>query len=257
MQFIAKLSLIATAATSLLGALALPTDNMLETRAAAKVYTKCTKPNTVALTFDDGPSGYIYGISKALLAAGAKGTFFFNGNNYGCIYDPENAIRVKYAYDKGHQIASHTWGHKDLSALSWDQVHDEMWRVEQALQRITGVIPAFMRPPYGKLNDNVKNVAGARGQSIALWDLDSGDSLGAPLARSEKLYDQAIAKKPSTILALNHEVYESTAHELVPYAIGKLQAAGYKLVTLAECLGDKPAYQSVGQPSLRDSSWQC
>ncbi|KAG9079760.1 Carbohydrate esterase 4 protein [Ceratobasidium sp. 370] len=228
MQFIAKLSLIVAAATTLLGALALPTDNMLETRAAAKVYTKCTKPKTVALTFDDGPYAYIYDISKALVAAGAKGTFFFNGDNYGCIYDADNAKRVKYAYDKGHQIASHTWGHKNLTTLTWDQVHDEMWRVEQALQKITGVVPAFMRPPFGEYNDNVKNVAGARGQSIAMWDFDSEDSLGASPAQSKKLYDQAIAKKPSTILALNHEVFERTAHEVIPYAIETLQAAGYK-----------------------------
>ncbi|KAG8737793.1 Carbohydrate esterase 4 protein [Ceratobasidium sp. 414] len=81
MQFISKLSIVAAVTISLLGAFALPTDSMLETRAAAKVYTKCTKPKTVALTFDDGPYAYIYDISKALVAAGAKGTFFFNGNN--------------------------------------------------------------------------------------------------------------------------------------------------------------------------------
>jgi len=33
------------------------------------------------------------------------------------IYDADNAKRVKYAYDKGHQIASHTWAHKDLSTV--------------------------------------------------------------------------------------------------------------------------------------------
>lgn len=42
----------------------------------AKVYSSCTKNNTVALTFDDGPYVYMYDISKALVAAGAKGTFF-------------------------------------------------------------------------------------------------------------------------------------------------------------------------------------
>ncbi|KAG9123482.1 Carbohydrate esterase 4 protein [Ceratobasidium sp. 392] len=235
MQLLARLSLIA-AATSLLSALALPTDHMLETRAAAKVYSKCTKPKTVALTFDDGPWYYIYDISKALVAAGAKGTFFFNGNNYGCIYDPDNAKRVKYAYDKGHQIASHTWAHKDLTTLTWDQVHDEMWRVEHALQKITGVVPAFMRPPYGNYNDNVKNVAGARNQSIAIWDFDSEDSIGATPAKSKKLYDAAIKKKPSTILALNHEVYERTAHEVLPYAISKLQSAGYESMIFSDLL---------------------
>lgn len=257
MQFFTKLSLVATAASALFGiAAAVPYNATLLTRAAAQVVTKCTVPNTVALTFDDGPYWYIYDISKALVAAGAKGTFFFNGNNYGCIYDADNAKRVKYAYDKGHQIASHTWGHKDLATLTWDQVHDEMWRVELALRKIAGVVPAFMRPPFGSYNDNVRNVAGARGQKVAIWDFDSGDSTGSTPAQSKAKYDQIIAQRPSTINALNHETYERTAHEVIPYVIPKLQAAGYKLVTLAECLGEQP-YQSIGTPETRDSSWTC
>ncbi|CAE6412646.1 unnamed protein product [Rhizoctonia solani] len=237
MQFFVKLSVAAAFASSIIGALAAPTNSTLLTRAPAQVITKCTVPNTVALTFDDGPYSYIYDISKALVAAGAKG-------------------RVKYAYEKGHQIGSHTWGHKDLSTLSWDQVHDEMWRVEQALQRIIGVNPAFMRPPYGSYNDNVREAAGVRGQKLAIWDFDSQDSVGATPAQSKQLYDQIISQHPSTILALNHETYERTAHEVIPYAIQKLQAAGYRLVTLAECLGQQP-YQSVGSPQTPDASWTC
>lgn len=44
---------------------------------------------------------------------------------------------------------------------------------------------------------------------------------------------------------------ETTAHQVVPYAIQKLQAAGYQLVTVSECLG-LPAYQSVVDPSTPD-----
>lgn len=70
-----------------------------------------------------------------------------------CIYDEDSVKRVKYVYDHGHQVASHTWAHKDLTTLSWDNsayrlcitfmtatlmsyfaaVHDEMWRVERKL----------------------------------------------------------------------------------------------------------------------------
>jgi peptidoglycan/xylan/chitin deacetylase (PgdA/CDA1 family) len=229
----------------------------LENRARAQVITRCTTPNTVALTFDDGPYVYLYDVSKALVAAGAKGTFFFNGNNYGCIYDPDNVKRVKYAIDHGHQIASHTWNHKDLTTLSWDQIHDEMWRVEQALRKIAGVVPAFMRPPYGNYNDLVRDAAGLRGQSLVTWDFDSQDSLGASVAKSKSLYNGVISRHPSTILALNHEVYETTVHQVLPYAISRLQNAGYRLVTLSECLGGKAPYQSVGPRGTRDSSWHC
>ena len=46
---------------------------------------------------------------------------------------------------------------------------------------------------------------------------------------------------------------ETTVHQVLPYAIKKLQAAGYKLVSLAECTG-LPAYQSVTTPGVRDVS---
>jgi hypothetical protein len=39
--------------------------------------------------------------------------------------------------------------------------------------------------------------------------------------------------------------------EVLPYAIEVLQAAGYKLVTVAECLGENP-YLRVDAPSARD-----
>ncbi|KAF9480888.1 carbohydrate esterase family 4 protein [Pholiota conissans] len=232
------------------------TEFSLDRRALATVYTKCTVAKNVALTFDDGPWVYMYDVVKALDAAGAKGTFFVNGNNYECIYNADEIKRVKYAYDHGHQLASHTWAHLDLSTLSWDKIHDEMWKVEQALVRITGAYPAFMRPPYGNYNNLVREASAARGQSLVTWDFDSEDSVGASVSTSKNLYTSAIAKKPNTMLALNHETYETTVHQVLPFAIQKLQAAGYKLVTVAQCLGKQP-YQSVVAAGTPDSSWHC
>ncbi|KAF5327911.1 hypothetical protein D9619_004027 [Psilocybe cf. subviscida] len=235
----------------------------LHRRAAAQVVTKCTKDKTAALTFDDGPFVYLYDISKTLLAAGAKGTFFFNGNNFGaapCIYNEDNAKRVKYALDKGHQIASHTWSHAHLTNLTADQVHNQMWLVEEALIKIAGVMPAYMRPPYGEYNNIVREVSGVRGQTIANWDFDSGDTWGITMDAQKKRYTDAIAealkKSPKTILTLNHEVHQQTAQVLLPFAIKALQDAGFKLVTLAECLGKTP-YQWTQAPGTRDATWTC
>ncbi|KAG7451428.1 carbohydrate esterase family 4 protein [Guyanagaster necrorhizus] len=224
-------------------------------RQLAQVISSCTQPNTVALTFDDGPWEYAEVVSDALTSKGAKGTFFYNGNNYECIYDQAEIERVQYVYNAGHQLASHTWSHPDLTTLTWDEIHDQMWRVEQALERIVGVVPAYMRPPYGNYNDLVLEAAYIRGQQVVLWDFDSGDSVGASVQESESTYDSTISQHPSTILALNHETYETTAYDVLPYAIDELQAAGYSLVTLAECLGESP-YQSVGSPQVNDG-WTC
>jgi peptidoglycan/xylan/chitin deacetylase (PgdA/CDA1 family) len=164
-------------------------------------------------------------ISRQLIAAGGRGTFFWNGDNCeprfcpvkivllnerfldGCIYDEINVKRVKYAYAQGNMVASHTWDHKDLTKLTFDQIHDELYRVELAFERLLGVTPAFMRPPYGNYNNLVRQVAAQRGQKLVLWDFDSGDSTGSTPAQSDKAYDALIKKHPGTILPLNHEVY--------------------------------------------------
>lgn len=86
-----------------------------------------------------------------------------------------------------------------------------MWRVELALTRILGVSPAFMRPPYGNYNDLVRQASSIRGQSLVLWDFDSGDSVGASVQESENNYSQVANQRPDTLLALNHETYETTA----------------------------------------------
>ncbi|EAU83261.2 chitin deacetylase [Coprinopsis cinerea okayama7 len=227
----------------------------LHARAPGQVITQCTVPGTAALTFDDGPWWFLYDISKQLIAEGGKGTFFFNGGSAGCIYNADQAKRVKYAFDKGHQVASHTWSHKDLATLNWDQIHHEFWLVEEALMKITGAYPAFVRPPYGSYNDLVKEVARVRGQAIALWDFDSND-WQQTADQINAQYTSLANSRPSSVLALNHEVYQHTAHVVVPHAIRVLKNAGYRLVTLAECVGQQP-YQWVGNPFPRDATWTC
>jgi peptidoglycan/xylan/chitin deacetylase (PgdA/CDA1 family) len=234
--------------------LASPQNGRVHKRAPAQVYSSCVNPNQVALTFDDGPWIYHRQISDLFTNAGAKTTFFMNGNNFGCIYD--NADDIRYAFNAGHMVASHTWQHGDLSTFSYEQVVDAMYRTEEALSRIVGVLPGLMRPPYGSYNDQVRQVSGDRNQAIAMWDFDSGDSTGASAQQSKQLYADAVNRQVSNLLTLNHEVIESTVNDVIPYAINLLQSAGYQLVTVAECLG-VPAYTAVGTPQARDASWTC
>ncbi|THU85890.1 carbohydrate esterase family 4 protein [Dendrothele bispora CBS 962.96] len=220
----------------------------------SQVITTCTTPNTVAITFDDGPYSYTKELVDLLDRNNIKATFFYNGNNWRCIYDQDMMDNVKYVYEHGHQVASHTWHHWDLSTLSWDQIHDEMWRVEQALQRIVGVNPAFMRPPYGNYNDLVRQASAARGQRIVNWDFDSGDAAGSTPEQSQAAYSNLVSRHPSTCIALNHEVKKGTVHQVIPYAIEQLRNAGYNFATVADCLG-LPAYQSIGSPQTPDVSF--
>lgn len=215
-------------------------------QASAQVITSCSRPNTAAITFDDGPYTWTRSIVDKLNAAGAKGTFFVNGNNFGCIYS--YADNLKYAYDQGHQIASHTWSHPHLPTLSASQIEDEFTRINTAIEGITGAVPAFIRPPYGEYNQDVQDVAGSLGQTVVTWDLDSGDAAGASVSQSLETYTALVNQSPNSILTLNHETHSSTGNELLDPIIQLFQASGYSLVTVAECVGMDP-YLSQGQPS--------
>ncbi|TFK95792.1 carbohydrate esterase family 4 protein [Pterulicium gracile] len=249
MRFTLITSLVASVVL-LQGAIAAPHNPL------AQVVTKCKKNNTVALTFDDGPYEYAYDLSKALVAAGGKGTFFLNGNNYECIYSDDNVKRIHYLHEQGHQLASHTWNHKHLNTLKRHDLEFELGSVSDALERIAGLRPAFMRPPFGEYNNLVREVAASIGETVVIWDFDSTDSIGATPEESKALYDKTISEKPKSILALNHEVYRTSVQDVLPYAISKLTEAGYELVTLAECLGEEP-YQNVGKPGKKDGMWKC
>ncbi|KAF8975216.1 hypothetical protein BDQ17DRAFT_1441621 [Cyathus striatus] len=91
---------------------------------------------------------------------------------------------------------------------------------------------------YGEYNDLVREVAGARGHTLATWDFESKQAALTEIANSH----------PSTILALNHDVYEQTAH--ASSLMLQFQAKA-TFVTSAECSASIPM---VGAPSSHVSN---
>ena len=45
----------------------------------------------------------------------------------------------------GHQVASHTWTHQNLTAITSTQLYNQMYYNEIALNDILGFIPTYMR----------------------------------------------------------------------------------------------------------------
>lgn len=90
------------------------------------------------------------------------------------------------------------------------------------------------------------------------WTFDSGDANGVPAQQSIEYYDEVARTFPTPHIALNHETYNTTAFEVIPHAVAVLQKAGYKLVSVPECLGYGTSlnelYQYVGKPQPRDVS---
>lgn len=96
--------------TLAVGAIASPLQQRQSSVAYGVAIFACTQPNTIALTFDDGP--YVFGnalldnLQKWNNGAGAKATFFMNGNNWDTL--ESQASYVQRAVALGHQVGSHT-----------------------------------------------------------------------------------------------------------------------------------------------------
>jgi len=228
---------------------------LAERQSGVQTVRNCNNQGQVALTFDDG--AYIYERDVAGALNGGKGTFFLNGNNYDCIYNHVDEIR--YLDSQQHTLGSHTWSHKDLTTLSYDELHDEFWRVEEAFIRILGKKPLYFRPPYGSINDLVLQVAGERGYKKAiLWSDDTEDASGSSVGFQQGIMDGVINSYPSPHMVLQHSVLDTTAG-VVGYAAGQLQGKGYDLVAVDVCLGSdgEYPYQYVGEPGVQDGSWTC
>jgi peptidoglycan/xylan/chitin deacetylase (PgdA/CDA1 family) len=90
-----------------------------------------------------------------LKANDAKATFFIRTYNLyaDLIFHRSDKLPalIKRMYNEGHQIAGHTWLHKNMDLqLDSQQRRDEMTKQEMALNDILGFFPTYMRPPFNK-----------------------------------------------------------------------------------------------------------
>lgn len=77
------------------------------------------------------------------------------------------------------------------------------------MTKILGLKPKYFRPPYGKYNDQVLQVATQRGYTkMILWSDDTQDAGGAPAWQSKQVYDGINGQ--SGKIVLNHNVISSS-----------------------------------------------
>jgi len=212
-----------------------------------KTFDRCIHSDHWALTFDDGPYYYDEDLLNFLESVDAKATFFLNGNNAMGITSKTGRNIVKRIYDKGHEIGSHTFNHVDLNSLSDEEFIDQMRLLEDVLEDIIGVKPAFVRPPYGydSNNSTVTETLEYLGYTgIIMWNVDTLDwsnhgDINYALSQFKSSINQSI-------ISVNRNFYEGITKEklinLVKEEIEYMKKKGYKMVTMSECVGLE-AYQ--------------
>ena len=118
----------------------------------------------VVLTFDDGYANH-WNAVQAMNARGMKGVFYVP------VYSGLSTEKLKSMAANGHQIASHTFNHPNLTTLSDSQLRHEIAGSKQALESRLGIPIRHFAYPYGAYNDRVIAAVKAAGYqgAVAAW----------------------------------------------------------------------------------------
>ncbi|KAF4967902.1 hypothetical protein FZEAL_10461, partial [Fusarium zealandicum] len=225
--------------------------------------TTCTTPGLIALTFDDGPLDYTNDMLDLLDEYDVKATFFVAGNNRGKGHIDDSSLPwtsiLRRMHSAGHQIASHTWTHRNLNEVNSTIQRTEMIYNEMAFRNIFGWIPTYMRPPYLECNvgSGCLDLMGELGYHVVDVNLDTKDyenDSPALIQLAKDRYSSGVSSDSDNnkYIVLAHDVHEQTVSNLTAYMIETAQDRGYRLVTVGECLGDPKANWYRTAPKGRD-----
>lgn len=184
------------------------------------------KPS-IAITFDDGPSGRYTGrLLDGLKERNVKASFFLIGENA-----EENPVLVERIYKEGHLIGNHTYSHVQMTHLSEKEAANEIERTDQVISAITGEHVAYMRPPFGAWQRELE----IKMEVLpVLWSVD-------PLDWTTENVDEIVSKVVTEVeegdIILLHDCYASSV-EAALRIVDILQKEGYEFVTVDRLLID-------------------
>lgn len=187
----------------------------------------------VALTFDDGPNPETTSqLLDILKEEQVHATFFVLGSR--AQYYPELVRRAK---DEGHQIGTHTYGHKLLTKLTDEERRSEIDRANEAIEAATGAPPTALRPPYGSYNDAVKADAN---MPVVMWSVDPEDW---KYRDADTVCENILSAVEDGDIVLLHDIYQ-TSVEGAHKAIQALKEDGYTFVTVEQLLNARGEAES-------------
>ena len=177
----------------------------------------------IAFTFDDGPSAKnTKDIVNYLISNKAHATFFMVGNMMS-----KNSDIVKYVLSNNCEIGSHTYSHQNLKRISINKVAEEIDAANNIYKEITGNEFTLLRPPYGAINDKIKNTFN---YSYILWNVDTEDWR---YKDSDRLYNYVIDNVKDGDIVLMHDIHDSTK-VAVEKILPELYVRGFKVVSVSE-----------------------
>lgn len=177
-----------------------------------------------ALTFDDGPGLYTDELLKGLKEQNVQATFFVLGVQAKSFKDV-----IQNIHDNGHEIASHTYSHKNAGATLMDQLS----KTDKVIEKVIGKGTTLMRPPGGGINDVTKKC----GKAIIMWDVDPLDWKNRDASIVRKRVNE---NTESGSIILLHDIHK-TSVEAALVLTKDLKEKGYTFVTVSDLIGTPEA----------------
>lgn len=83
---------------------------------------------------------------------------------------------VKALADAGHQIQNHSNTHPHMPQLSKSQMCDELKSCNEKIEKLTGICPTLLRPPYGDYDNALIEAVESLNMKTIQWSVDIIDT---------------------------------------------------------------------------------
>ncbi len=191
------------------------------------------KEQTIYLTFDSGyENGCTAKILDVLKAHEAPAAFFLVGN-----YLETEPELVKRMVEEGHTVGNHTWSHPDMTQVTAIEFAEELRKMEEKYQTITGQdLPKFYRPPQGNYSEETLKQAKALGYKTVFWSLAYADWNNDKQPTPEEAFSKLIPRIHNGAVVLLHSTSQTNA-AILDELLTRWEAMGYRFGTLEELFG--------------------
>ncbi len=181
------------------------------------------------LTIDDAPDRYSLAMAKKLKEMDASAIFFVNGQ---FLESDEQKKVLKQIYDMGFEIGNHTYSHASLPDLDENKQKEEIIKVNDMVEEITGERPRFFRAPFGQNTDFSKQIAKQEKMQLMNWTMgydwekqyQNKDALVKIMLTSKELY-------PGANLLMHDREWTKDA---LPGIVEGLREKGYRVINPRE-----------------------
>lgn len=186
-------------------------------------YRKETTKKEIAITFDDwAHEKRVKEVLDVLRQYNIKSTFFLIGSGV-----EKNPQLAKMIVEEGHEVASHSYYHLDVTKMTPEELQDDLVKAHQALTYALQEPPLlYFRPAQGIMDERTAKIITAAGiKTIAMYDIASFDwNLDYS---AQDIYERVISRVGPGKVIVMHILDGTNTVEALPLIIEKLLEDGY------------------------------